>query len=56
MFCYLNSLYRNAISPLIYCNHVTANTGINLVNTGSEPYHGTFSILNTTKTMGKAST
>lgn len=34
MFCYLNSLQRNAISPLIYCNHVTANEGTNLVNTG----------------------
>jgi hypothetical protein len=56
MLCYLNSLQRNTISPLIYCNHVTANEGTNPVNTGSEPNPGTFSILNTTQTMGKALT
>jgi len=56
MFYYLNSLHRNAISPLIYCNHVTANAGTNLVNTGSEQYPGIFSILNTTHTMGKTPT
>jgi hypothetical protein len=36
MFYYLNSLHCNAISPLIYCNHETANAGTNPVNTASE--------------------